>query len=110
MTFSFSSTPDFDFMTYFARHIGVTVHNDLLTIPDRLGQGYIRKLSFGPDLKITIHHYVLKEDLTIKRRASSPGNDLITVFFYSNEQPLGIAFDNNALVQFSQRDESAIQV
>ena len=85
MTFSFSSTPDFDFMTYFARHIGAKVDNDLLVIPDRLGKGYIRKLDFGPEFKITLHHYVLKEDFTIKRKASSPGNHLITVFFYSNE-------------------------
>lgn len=110
MTFSFSATPDFDFMTWFARHIGASVHNDLLVIPDRLGQGYIRKLSFGPDFKITIHHYLLKEDLIIKRKTSGQGNDLITVFFYSNEQSLGIAFDNNTQVQFSERDESAIQV
>ena len=110
MLFSFSATPDFDFMTYFARHIQATVHNDLLVIPEHLGQGYIRKLSFGSDFKITIHRYLLKEDLIIKRNTSGQGNELITVFFYSNEQALGIAYNDDPQVLFSHRDESAIQV
>lgn len=110
MIFGFTATSDFDFMTYFARHIGATVHNDLLVIPDYLGQGYIRKLSFGPDFKITIHRYLLKEDLIIKRNTSGQGNDLITAFFYSNEQALAIAYNEDHQILFSQRDESAIQV
>lgn len=110
MIFSFTSTPDFDFMTYFARHIGVTVNDNLLIIPEHLGQGHIRKITFGAEFKITMHHYVLKEDLIIKRNTSGQGNELITIFFYSNEQALGIAYNNDAQVQFSERDESAIQV
>jgi AraC-like DNA-binding protein len=57
-----------------------------------------------------LHHYVLKEDLIIKRSTSGSGNELITIFFYSNEQTLGITFNNNPNVDFSERDESAIQV
>ncbi|WP_338872797.1 AraC family transcriptional regulator [Spirosoma sp. SC4-14] len=110
MLFSFTATPDFDFMTYFAHHIEATVQNGLLVMPDYLGQGYMRKLAFGADFKITIHRYVLREDLVINRNASGQGNDLITVFFYSNEQDLEIAYNDDPKVLFSQRDESAIQV
>ncbi|QEC75208.1 helix-turn-helix transcriptional regulator [Mucilaginibacter ginsenosidivorax] len=110
MIFSFTATPEFDFMTYFARYIGATVHHNLLVIPGHIGDGYIRKILFDPEFKITLHHYVLKEDLVIKRNASGLGNELITIFFYSNEQTLGIAFDNNPNIQFSERDDSAIQV
>ena len=110
MLFSFSATPDFDFITFFARHIQETVQNGLLVIPDHLGQGYIRKLTFGPDFKITIHSYRLNEDLILKRNTSGQGNDLITVFFYSNEQALEIAYNDAPQILFSQRDESAIQV
>jgi hypothetical protein len=81
MIFSFTATPEFDFMTYFARHVGATVNNGLLVIPAHLGNGYIRKLSFGSEFKITLHHYVLKEDLIIKRNTSGLGNELITIFF-----------------------------
>ena len=110
MIFSFSATPDFDFLTYFARQIQAPVHNDLMLIPDHLGQGYIHRLAFGPDFKITIHRYVFKEDLIIKRNSSGSGNDLITIFFYNNEQPLGIAYNDDPQILFSQRDVSAIQV
>ncbi|GAB3037871.1 helix-turn-helix transcriptional regulator [Spirosoma pulveris] len=110
MLFNFTASSDFDFMTYFARHIQATVQNGFLAIPDHLGHGYIRKLSFGPDFKITIHRYLLREDLIIKRNASGQGNDLITIFFYSNEQALQIAYNEEPQVLFSQRDESAIQV
>jgi AraC-like DNA-binding protein len=110
MTFNFSATPDFDFLTGFAQHIQADIHDGVLEIPEKLGQGYIRKLIFGTDFKITIHHYILKEDLIIKRNSSGLGNDLITVFCYSNEQELGIVFNDTQSVLFSQRDESAIQV
>jgi AraC-like DNA-binding protein len=110
MIFSFSATPDFDFITQFAHSIRMPVQNDLMLMPDRLGEGYIRKLVFGPDFKITIHRYTLREDLTIKRNAFGGGNDLITIFFYSNEQLVEIAYNDEPRVKFSQRDDSAIQV
>ncbi|GAB2687814.1 AraC family transcriptional regulator [Mucilaginibacter koreensis] len=110
MIFSFSATPGFDFMSQFASHIGVKIEGDVLPIPEQLGRGYIRRLSFHADFKITLHHYVLKEDLVIKRNASGLGNELITIFFYSNEQVLGIAYNDGQDVQFTERNESAIQV
>lgn len=110
MLFSFSATPGFDFLTQFARHIEVPLHDDLLIMPEKLGEGYIRRLSFNPEFKITLHRYTLKEDLIIKRNTSGMGNELITIFFYSNEQALGIAFNDDPLVLFSERNESAIQV
>lgn len=110
MTFSFSATPDFDFITQFARYIQAPAHNDLVVIPEHLGQGYVRKLRFGPDFKLVVHHYILREDLIIKRQAADDDNGLITIFFYNNEQPLDIAYANHPRVRFSQRDDSAIQL
>jgi len=110
MTFNFTATPDFDFITSFAGHIGAKVRDGYLDIPETLGKGYIRKMIFGSDFKITMHHYVLKEDLIIIRNSSGLGNELITVFFYSNQQSLGIAFNNTHKVMFSERDNSAIQI
>lgn len=110
MVFSFSATPDFDFLSQFADQIQAPVQNGKLVIPQHLGQGSISKLRFGPDFKVVIHRYVLNEDLTIRRNSFGKGNDLITMFFYSNEQPVEIAYNNDPLLRFSQRDESAIQV
>jgi AraC-like DNA-binding protein len=110
MTFSFFATPDFDFITQFAQHLQVPAHNDQVILPEHLGQGYVRKLLFGTDFKLIIHRYLLREDLLLKRQAFGGGNDQITIFFYNNEQPLDIAYDNHPQVQFSQRDDSAIQL
>ncbi|MBE7169029.1 MAG: helix-turn-helix transcriptional regulator [Williamsia sp.] len=110
MIFSFSATPDFDFLTQFADYIQVPVHNGLVVIPEQLGEGFIRKMRFGPDFKMVIHRYVLREELVIKRNQFEGGNDLVTLFFYSNEQPLEIAYNNDPQIRFSQRDSSAIQV
>jgi AraC-like DNA-binding protein len=79
-------------------------------IPEWLGQGYIRKLKFGTDFKVVIHRYILHEDLTIQRNSFGAGNDLVTMFFYSNDEPIEIAYNNDPHVRFSQRDNSAIQV
>lgn len=110
MIFSFTAIPGFDFLSQFAEHLQAPVVDGLMHIPANIGQGYIRRLAFGPDFKITIHHYILKEDLVIRRNSSALKNELITIFFYNNEQTLGIAFNNDPLISFTQRDESAIQV
>jgi AraC-like DNA-binding protein len=110
MTFSFFATPDFDFITQFAQHLRMPAHSDRFLLPEHLGQGYVRKLSFGADFKLIIHRYDLREDLIIQRQAFEGGNDQITIFFYNNEQPLDIAYTNHPQVRFSQRDESAIQL
>lgn len=80
MLLSFYATPDFDFITYFARYIQASVQNGLMMMPDHLGQGYVRKLALGPDVKITIHRCVLKEDLVLGSTTSGQGNNLITIF------------------------------
>jgi AraC-like DNA-binding protein len=110
MTFSFFATPDFDFTTQFAQYLQVPVHDGLLSLPEHLGQGYVRKLQFGLDFKLTMHRYELHEDLVIHRQAAGGSSDQVTIFFYSNEQPLDIAFTNHPQVRFSQRDDSAVQL
>lgn len=104
MVFSFAATANFDFLTQFSQHIRVPIANDILTIPASLGEGYIRRLWFGKDFKITLHRYTLKEDFTIKRNCPEGGNDLITMFFYSNEQSLTRHFGTGGNVVFG--DES----
>ncbi|UOQ72734.1 helix-turn-helix transcriptional regulator [Hymenobacter cellulosilyticus] len=110
MTFSFFATPDFDFLTQFAQYLQVPVQDSQVTLPEHLGQGYVRKLQFGVDFRLTIHHYELREDLVVRRQTAGGSSDQITLFFYSNEQPLDIAFTDHPQVRFSQRDESAIQL
>jgi len=79
-------------------------------MPESMGDGYIRKVEFGNDFRLLIHRYKLKEDLTIKRHPAVEANDLISIFFYNNEQPIDLLYNEEQPVKFSQKNESAIQV
>lgn len=109
MVFSFTATPDFDFLSEFAALVNGPVSNGLLQIPDQLGKGFVSKHRFGPDFKVVIHRYVLNEDLTIHRKSPGAQSDLVTIFFYNNESPIQISYNNDDAVMISQRDNSAIQ-
>ena len=67
MIFEFTSAPGFDFITLFSKQINVPVRDNVLQIPESLGEGYVRKVGFGDDFKLTIHRYIFKVDLILKR-------------------------------------------
>jgi hypothetical protein len=64
-----------------------------LEIPKALGEGYVRKVGFGDDFKLTIHRYVLKEDLIVKRNPAAIANDVRTIFFYNDREDLEVKYD-----------------
>lgn len=110
MLFEFTASPNFDFLTQFADLINVPVRDSLLEIPKKIGEGYIRKVSFGRDFKLMIHRYILNEDLVIKRIPDINPNTLRTIFFYSNEEDLELKYNNEENIPFSQKNDSAIQL
>ena len=110
MLFEFTSKPHFDFLAEFSKQFDIPILDDCLTIPESLGTGYVKKIDLGPDFRLVIHQYKLKEDFVIKRRASIERNDLISIFFYNNEQLLDLVYDADKPVKFSQKNESAIQL
>lgn len=110
MIFEFTAKPDFDFITDFSKKFNLPVRNNRLSFPRSVGDGYIRKLTFGDDFRLLIHRYKLTEDFTIIRNPSPEPNDLISIFFYNNEQPIDLFYNKENPVKFSQKNESAIQV
>jgi AraC-like DNA-binding protein len=110
MIFEFTASLDFDFITGFSQLIGAPIHNNLLQIPETMGEGYVRKVEFSSDFRLLIHRYKLKEDFIIKRKAAVVSNDLLSIFFYNNEQPIDLFYNEEEPVKFSQKNESAIQV
>lgn len=110
MTFEFTSKPNFDFIAEFSAQFDIPVFDNCLTIPASMGKGYIKKIEFGPDFRLIIHRYNLKEDFIIKRNASVERNDLTSIFFYTNEQPIDLVYNEANAVEFSQNNESAIQL
>lgn len=110
MIFEFTAKPNFDFITEFSAKYKIPVFDSTLTIPTSLGRGYIKKINFGTDFRLLIHRYNLNENFTVKRNASIEHNDLISIFFYMNEQSIDLVHDENKSVQFSQTNGSAIQL
>ena len=110
MIFEFTSKPDFDFIAEFSAKFKIPVRGNSIDIPASIGTGYIKKVEFEEGFKLIIHHYKLTKDFTIKRNAALVRNDLVSIFFYSNEQPIDLVYDQDKLVTFSKNNESAIQV
>lgn len=108
MIFEFTAAPGFDFITLFSEQINVPVRDNVLEIPKTLGEGYVRKVGFGDDFKLTIHRYVLNEDLIIKRNPAARPNDVRTIFFYNNKKDLEVKYNNEENLPFSQKNDSSI--
>ncbi|MDE1191750.1 MAG: AraC family transcriptional regulator [Arachidicoccus sp.] len=110
MIFEFTSKPDFDFIAEFSAKFKTPIRDNSISIPASIGEGYIKKIEFGEGFKLLIHHYNLIKDFTIKRNAAIVSNDLVSIFFYNNEQPINLVYNDGKPVKFSQTNDSAIQI
>lgn len=108
MIFEFTTAAGFDFITFFAKHINATVRDNFMEIPNEMGEGYVRKVGFGNDFKLTIHRYTLKEDLIIKRNPSPETSSVRTFFFYNNKQDLEVKYKNEENTPSSQKNDASI--
>ncbi|MCC8409094.1 AraC family transcriptional regulator [Mucilaginibacter sp. UR6-1] len=108
MIIEFTAAPGFDFITRFEKLINAPLRDNFLQIPSTVGTGYVRKVGFGEDFKLTIHHYNLREDLIIKRNPAEKANDIRTLFFYNNTEDLEVRCNNEANRLFAPKKESLI--
>lgn len=108
MIFEFTTAPGFDFINFFAKHINATVKDNFMEVPSAVGEGYVRKVGFGSDFKLTIHHYTLKEDLIIKRNPSPETSSVRTFFFYNTNQDLEVKYENEEHIPFSKKNDASI--
>ena len=110
MIFEFTASLHFDFITDFSKKYSIPLRDNYLAIPPSMGKGFIRKVELGNHFRMLIHNYKLKEDFIIKRNPALETNDLISIFFYNNEEPLDLIYNHEKPVKFSQKNQSAIQV
>lgn len=109
MIFQFTASQQFDFIKEFAEKFQLPVQENLLVIPKKYGEGYIRKITLDQDFRLLIHQYTLKEDLLIQRNATTKPNDLLSIFFYNNESPIELQYGGKK-VPFSNHSDTAIQI
>ena len=110
MILRFTASPQFDFITQFAKQIKMPIRDNLLEIPKSMGEGFVRKLEFADGFRLLMHRYTLKEDLVIRRDPTLEMNDFLGIFFYNNEQDLEMKYNEKGSISFSRNNESAIQV
>jgi AraC-like DNA-binding protein len=110
MIFEFTSKPNFDFIAEFSAQFKIPIRDNSIEIPASIGTGYVKRVEFGEGFKLIIHHYNLTKDFTIKRNAATVKNDLVSIFFYNNEQPIDLLYNDDKPVKFSQSNNSAIQI
>ncbi|AYM99255.1 helix-turn-helix domain-containing protein [Chryseobacterium sp. 3008163] len=108
MIFEFTTAPGFDFITLFSRQINSPVQDNLLKIPKSMGEGYVRRISFGDDFKLTIHRYKLKEDLIVKRNPAETPNNVRTIFFYNNTEERELKYQNEENNPFGQQNDAFV--
>jgi AraC-like DNA-binding protein len=108
MILEFTAAPGFDFITRFSEKINVPIRDNVLEIPKEMGEGYVRKVAFGDDFKLTIHRYRLKEDLIVKRNPATTSNNVRTIFFYNNKEDFEVKYNNEENIPFSPKNDSSI--
>ncbi len=109
MTFTFVSSPAFNFITSFGTQFGIPLQGDTLIIPPSMGQGSIRKIDLGPAFKLLIHQYTLNKELVLNRFPAEAPFDLISILFHSNELPISLTTPDSR-VQLSRTSEFAVQI
>ncbi len=86
MVFEFAAHSNFNFLASFAEQFNAQVVGDTLIIPASMGEGCIQKVELGPNFKLFIHRYTLKDDFVLKRMAPEQWHDQTTIIFYSSIQ------------------------
>jgi len=110
MTFEFIVHPGFNFIKSFGEKFNIPVYKDTLKIPSTMGKGFIKFKEIEPGVKLAIHHYTLKQELHLKRKAGDENHEIISLVFNSNEIPTDTTPDRQTAIQFLKANGSSIQI
>lgn len=110
MTFEFTVHPTFNFIKSFGEKFNIPVYKDKLKIPAVMGKGFIKFKDIEAGIKLAMHHYTLKEEFHLIRKAPQEDYDLISIVFNSNEIPIDVIPDRQTAIQFLKNNGSSIQV
>jgi AraC-like DNA-binding protein len=88
IVFDFEPGERFHFASAFAERFNAQSTGERVSLPDDLGQGFIREVYPGGDLSICLHRYILKQELILRPRSSGT-NEVLTLKFDSARAPFG---------------------
>ena len=87
MVFDYQPDDNAGLLAAFAQFTGGRLENGLLTLPETVGNGYIRGYSLSPVLRLMVHQYVLRDDLLFRRATAQGETDTLTLTFHDVFQP-----------------------
>lgn len=87
MIFEFTAAEHIGMLAAFAKAIGSKIENGIVELPEHLGKGYMRGLDLGPQIRMMIRQYELKEDLVFRRTASGKGTKVVVIAFHNFFHP-----------------------
>lgn len=68
-----------NFLAAFAQTVGSSVENGRVEIPPQYGSGYVMGFLFGHHLRLIVRHYLLHDDLLIKRQSFNLPDSMIQI-------------------------------
>jgi AraC-like DNA-binding protein len=80
IAFEFEVGKGFHFAEAFGARFNTPVAHNRVYLPDTLGKGFIQEVFLKNGLSLCIHHYQLKEELTLRRLATSSATMLTMKF------------------------------
>jgi len=75
ITYRYTLTTFRDWLTGFARTLGVALDGNTLRLPERLGQGYLRVVDLPGGLEALLMDFTLKTDILVERDQTGRGNE-----------------------------------
>lgn len=87
MIFEFAASEHIGMLSAFAKAIGSKVENGIVELPEHLGNGYMKGLDLGPQIRMMIRQYELKEDLVFRRSASGKATKVVVIAFHDFFNP-----------------------
>ena len=112
MTFEFSPSRSFDFVTAFAAWQNVATSGQQVVVPRAFGEGSIRRVDVEEGLTILLHSYTPREEFVLRRRAPAERADRVTLIFYRSALPPGRALNlgNDPTASGTLVDECAVEI
>ena len=110
MIFDFTVHPGFNFVKSFGEKFKIPVYKDSLKIPPTMGRGFIKFREIEPGIRFAIHHYTLKHELHLKRKAGGENHNLVSIVFNSNEIPTASNPSRQTAIQFLKNNGSSVQI
>jgi AraC-like DNA-binding protein len=103
MTFNYKLTSYKDYLEQFAAALNTTIEDNVLTIPDEKGSGYIKLLAFGNNIEAIVYSMRFNFDLLFRREKDEQEYYTLQFDSVKSFSSIEVKIGNDKLTENSQR-------